>query len=459
MKPIIITPSLVLLLLCGPVHAWESDLHFGLTKWLAMQAGFAEPDAQLIAAGTLNMDQGIFDARHLVFHYACLGRDPQASELVRDAHFPSFAKIPNTPSARKVEAGGKAARRRANQEAKPSVETKEERTYELSKFGETLHTLQDSWSHQGIPDTPSLLFLSCSEKLSWGHPQDRGGWGSHDADLTHLHPRDTIETAKATYEFMDIYLKNRNWPRSGKSWAVFEGEVKKFAGLATKTAKKAWFIQQGFTDVEFLDETTLENGEELFGYSARMARASGTMPPDAVAGKDVLEVPAEVEIFFRAFFDAWLTEPTYEPILERFVDVDQAVRHLRAERPDRETGRDLFVARLWIWRLRDHGLANKLGHGIRESNTAEPFSTLRQNFKTLQALTNFKSTYDGLIPIAANKTPYLIVPMPVQRGANAGSRFAALARFKNAPHDAVLVTVAKTEKDWRVVGLDWTVDH
>jgi hypothetical protein len=439
------------------VLAWESDVHFGLTKWLAIQAGFTAPDAETIAAGTLNLDHGIFDARHLVVHYACFGRDQQASEIVRDAHFPSFAKIPNSPEARRVAAGSKPARRRAEQEVEPTVKIEEQREFELRKFGEALHPLQDSWSHQGVPDTP--LSWMCSDELSWGHPDKRGGWASHDADLTYHWPEDTLATAKATYALLEAYLAKRKWPRSGKPWTSLEGEVREFAKIETKTAKVAWFTKRGFTDVAFLDETTLDDGDQEFGYSARLTRVPAKMQPEQIAGQPVREIPADVRAFYLSFFNAWLTEQSSEPVLERFVEMKQAVQNLRAQRRDREAGPDMVSARLWIWRLRDHGLANKLGHGLGGPKAREAFGALREAFKTSKALTDFKSTEDGLIPLAAGEPPYLIVGLPAGPKAPAGLQYAALARFKNAPHDVVMVTVSKVGNDWRIVDLDWTIDH
>ena len=37
--------------LTGAVYGWEADLHYGLTKWLAVNAGFSLDHAELIAAG------------------------------------------------------------------------------------------------------------------------------------------------------------------------------------------------------------------------------------------------------------------------------------------------------------------------------------------------------------------------------------------------------------------------
>jgi hypothetical protein len=37
--------------------AWEADVHFGLTKWLAIQAGFDRSEAETIAYGNQQVDR------------------------------------------------------------------------------------------------------------------------------------------------------------------------------------------------------------------------------------------------------------------------------------------------------------------------------------------------------------------------------------------------------------------
>ena len=160
----VVMTVVLLVLRAAPALGWEADVHYGLNKWLAAKTGFDSRDAESIAHGTLNKDHGINDARFLVWHYACLGRDIQASELVRDAHFPSFVKLPDEAEARKVVAGSAAATREARKEVE--VADTGDREFGLLKFGEALHPLQDSWSHQGVPGIPPL----CSSELSWGHP-------------------------------------------------------------------------------------------------------------------------------------------------------------------------------------------------------------------------------------------------------------------------------------------------
>ena len=53
---LVISASLVVLA-PSALLAWEEDLHYGLTKWLAYKAGFSLADAETIALGTIEIDR------------------------------------------------------------------------------------------------------------------------------------------------------------------------------------------------------------------------------------------------------------------------------------------------------------------------------------------------------------------------------------------------------------------
>jgi hypothetical protein len=56
--------------------AWESDVHYGLTRWLALRAGFDAAQAQAIALGDQRQDGGLMDTLTLTPEVACTGRGP-----------------------------------------------------------------------------------------------------------------------------------------------------------------------------------------------------------------------------------------------------------------------------------------------------------------------------------------------------------------------------------------------
>jgi hypothetical protein len=444
-----------MLLFAQPVFGWESDVHYGLTKWLALQAGFSEPDAEIIAKGTWDRDHGINDAVHLVIHYACLRRDAQASKLVRDSHFPSFANLPAEVKAREVEAGGKAASREVRQEI---LDTGGNHRFDLEKFGAALHPLQDSWSHAGVPDPP--LRLVCDRELSWGHPVTRGGYGSHDADLTYKWPHDTRLTAKITYEFMQAFLNKIDASQAGKPWDTIEKEVRDFGAADTKFAKEKWFKGHGFTTTEFLDDINLEDGEKAYAPTARLMRPSTKGLPDSMKAVSQV-VPSEVQAFYASLFEAWTTEKDLMRFQGRLLKLGAINPGGKSDGPTLEGGKpDTLAAQLWTWRLRDHGLANKLGHGRGDFEMLMS-ATMRQ-----EAMAEYKNVEEGLVPLGEGAPPYVIVPLSinakeVKQPDQLQSRpiYGALARFKNAPHDLVIVIASENNGKLRIEGVYWTIDH
>jgi len=452
------TASLLVMTMLMAAHAafaWESDVHYGLTKWLAIQAGFPEQDAELVAKGTWDRDHGINDAVHLVIHYACFGRDEQASELVRDSHFPSFTNLPADAKARAVEAGSKAATRQVRQEIQDAGG---EHAFDLKQFGAALHPLQDSWSHAGVPDSPATWL--CDSQLSWGHPVARGGNRSHDADLTYKWPEDTRLTAKITYEFMQAFLDKNSGSHSGKPWSAIEKEVQEFGALETKFGKEKWFKGHGFTKTAFLDEISLEDGERSYSQSAELVKPSTKPLPDSLKAR-TQDVPSDVRTFYASFFEAWTTEKDLMRFQGRLRKLGAIKEGGKMNGEGFEGGKpDALAARLWTWRLRDHGLANKLGHGRGDLEMLMS-ATMHQ-----QALTESHSVEQSLVPLGEGAPPYLIVTLPKDAKAlgtpdqpQGKPVYAALARFKHAIHDLVIVVVSGDKGTIGIDGVFWTIDH
>ena len=84
------------LLLFAPERAtaFEADVHYGLTYWLALQAGFEPIQAQIIATGDERVDLGDMPYIDLVAMYACLHRDEFSARRAGEHHYPSAGKIP-----------------------------------------------------------------------------------------------------------------------------------------------------------------------------------------------------------------------------------------------------------------------------------------------------------------------------------------------------------------------------
>ena len=84
--------------LAVPCHAYESDVHFGLTQWLARTAGYTAGQATAIALGNSRVDSGLIDTMELSSG-ACVrwrfSRRPAAD--VQRRHFASAVPVPARP--------------------------------------------------------------------------------------------------------------------------------------------------------------------------------------------------------------------------------------------------------------------------------------------------------------------------------------------------------------------------
>lgn len=79
------------------------------------------------------------------------------------------------------------------------------------------------------------------------------------------------------------------------------------------------------------------------------------------------------------------------------------------------------------------------------------------------AIAEYPSVEQGLVPLGEGAPPFLVVVLPSNmKEADQGiekSRYGALARFKNAPHDLVIVIASDTDGKFGIDGVYWTIDH
>ena len=218
----------------GTVTAFERDVHFGLTKWLALKAGFTAQEADALGVGNQRVDSGDMQFIELVPAYACLAKNIDSATLVERHHYPSSGRVPGPAEQRAVIAGSDAVRNRALEAIKVSPN---QAGFLLLKFGETLHATQDSWAHQGVPDVPRPLdgVLACDPELAWTHPRSRGGWNSHKADLTHEWAVDTLAMAMATYDLLKQYPAIDGVQRAPRDWNEIRPLLDGFLRASTKT--------------------------------------------------------------------------------------------------------------------------------------------------------------------------------------------------------------------------------
>src|SRR5437879_1119346 len=276
-----------LLFAAASSSGFESDVHFGLTQWLALQAGFDEESAKTIAVGDQRVESGDMQYVGPVLAYACVAKDDLRSKLAGERHYPSAGTFPGAPERRTVLPGGDPAKKAALDVIKvPAGQA----NYMLFRLGEALHILQDSWSHQGIPGIPQPAdgIFVCDRAQAWGHPAARGGWNSHKADLTMAWPADTVAMAKAVYEVLMQYPQLSQTARTSRKWDQIRPSLDGFITASTKTEKKRWFASHGISDVSFLEGISLRDGAQPFDlkWAGRKLPplAPPQSPPHAVGG-------------------------------------------------------------------------------------------------------------------------------------------------------------------------------
>jgi hypothetical protein len=441
-------------------YAFESDVHFGLTQWLARQAGYTAEQAAAIALGDQRVDSGDVQFTDLLSLYACNAHDVGAADAVRAHHFPSTKGVPNPPEDRVVEAGGPAARKPLDDVLHAASGHE---TYLLYKLGEALHVLQDSWSNQGIPSVPSVssTWFACDASLTWAEPTARGGWASHRSDLTALWPGDAMAMAAATYEALGRYPPDSGATRSAKPWAELAPQLDGFVRATTKTAKADWFVAHGITDVAFLDGINLPDGTRPFTaiWSGRH------IPPLTAFASGQHGVDPGLLHFFDDFFGRWISSDDFQTVAAAFASSaaprDHAATAGRSD-PDAPIDRRQLAARLKLWRMRDHSSVADLAHQP-QPLSARQLAAVDTAAAKPGALMHAASTELAVLPLLPN-TPEAapLLPYWVRRLAGTeglAERAIATIKFRHAPYDAVEVLAVKTSQGWKVTAISATVEH
>ena len=424
----------------SPVFAYEDDTHFGLTRWLALQAGFDPAQADILGANAVWVDHSWLSATKMVAWYACIRRDAIGSRLVQRIHFPGDAELPAPPAARNVSPGSYEALRVIRDEmAHPAKDPQ----VSLANFGSGLHPYEDSWSHQGTPDPP--LKPLCSEQLSWGHPAARGGWRRHDADHTYLYPKDALAMAGATFDRLCAYAQ-----RAGrKCTRTFSGDLathaQAFIGARTKEQKRVWFESQGFKDTRFLEHVTLPRGKS---YGPTAAKALGRPSNREALGR------SNEEAFMLAFFEQWQAGSERSALVSSMIDAERFRYPFGPPRPEgasRPVDPALVVPLLELWRVREHGDVAAALHGSEPPSREALLAAMNA---TRDVNLSYKGVEDALVPLDESGLPFVLTTFE----ANGEKYLVALARLRHAPHEVVAVFAQGSGASLRVVGIDSMVD-
>jgi len=441
-------------------NCWEADTHYGLTKWLAVKAGFSLEDAEIIAAGAESPDEStVLNAGFVVPTCVCIGRSAEASRHVQQHHFPSDGFVPSPRQERRVVPGEPSIQNAGNRWVRQEIALPQgqgpRNTY-LNRFGQSLHSLGDSWTHQGVPD---MIPLICTEELVWSHSEERGGYMSHDADLTHKNVKDAVETAKAVYHYLGQFLKrNRQFLRGSKTprpWAELEERVVRFAKARTALEKKEWFDANADVPLEsyttypcFLRTTSLKDHNKICPSKPgeKEKRESGiqdVVPP----GKELDRGARE---FFEYFLTTWIVRGEVNELVSRSIEISSVRRGLTGRRFEQVPVREdaWFRTLLLMWLVPDHGLINESGHGLPWKRGFETLAPERiQNM-----LLKFDSIADA-IHFPGSSLPFL--PIAVDEKAFGPESYGALFQFRHTPRDMIALIARRIGGEWKVVGLVW----
>jgi hypothetical protein len=433
-------------------HAYEADVHYGLTRWLALKAGFDEPQADAIAVGNQRADSGLMDTLEVILEYACVGRFEEAARDVQRRHYPSDRAVPAAPQERAVTPGSAASRKPlerllANAAGKEGLL--------LSKFGEALHTLQDSWSHAGVPGVPSPGGgLECAGPLASGHPEDRGGPNSHAADLTHRHPADVVQMAKVTYDALVAYPSVQGRKRDARPWADLTDAVGAFAKARTKTDKHDWFVAQGLQDTAFLELTTLPDGPR----PGPLEFVGRKLPPLKGPTSTQHDAPADVKAFFDTLIARWLGA---EPVEDVVAELAGAGPHDGKRPPKPDARLRELTARMKLWKVKDHGSVAELAHAMKPLSAAQ-LRTVDQLTKSGKAYVGPVSPQEAFFPLLAKGEyaspllPYIVRELPAAGG---NARTIAIARLMHAPYDTVGWIAQRRGDAWVLTDMVFAVDQ
>lgn len=436
-------------------HAYESDVHYGLTHWLAFKAGFSRSEAEAIALGNQRVDSGAMSSLEIVFDYACVNKDGSAAQKITDLHFPSAESLPRKADARNVKSGGQAARHRIESAVSKA---KGHEGQMLGLFGGGLHTLQDSWAHAGTPGLIALGGgLSCDSSLAAGHPLDRGGADSHESDQTHAFPSDTIAMAKATYDALIAYPAIQSRRRTAEPWSQIADSVAQFAAARTKSEKRAWHVARGLEDTGFLEGVTLPDG--LNPGPLRFLGRS--LPPLVEIRSTQWNVPMDAKLFFDGLLNRWLGSESVESVVTELAGPPPKTGTLATETYRRRLRQ--LTGRMLVWKVKDHGTVAKLAH------SKEPLTEVQ--LALISKLTRDKSVFlkpatpaEALFPLVAKGDepspllPYVIRELP-SLSSPAVRRISAFARVKHAPYDTIGWIAEESPMGWVLVDVLWAVDH
>ena len=437
----LVAAALSCAVLVGHASAYEGDVHYALTYWLALKAGFQTWQADAIALGNVRVDSGTMGTIDVILDYACVGKSADAALAEQQRHYPAAVPVPAPPEQRFVEPGSPAARRPL---ADVLVQARGKEGQLLGLYGAALHTLQDSWSHAGVPAVPAPgAGLQCDPMLS-------SAVGAHAKNLTWTSPTETLSMARATYAALAEYPPIQGVQRRSENWDALAAEVMRFVRARTKTEKRDWFVEHGMPATGFLEGITLPDGPRV-GAPRFEGRSLPPLPRIAAVQHD-----ASPDI--RAFFDGLVTRWLGREPVDQLVS-DLAGMNGRGSRTDPRIRQ--LAAKMKLWKVRDHGAASHLAHLERPLDPRQ-LAVVDELVKRSGYIEAASSEHAFLPLVARGPIPSPILPYVMRelpRDDNRPRRAIAIARLKHAPYDTVAWIAERSGADWKLVDMVGVVDQ
>jgi hypothetical protein len=439
-----------------PLFAYETDVHLGFTQWLAKQAGFSDDEAKDIASGDQGVDDEWSTAPIWLGTQVIFADSERSSVTLSENHFPIDVKrIPGPPNSRAVVA---ATGDRVDREMQIPYRSKPRTA--LRDLGAALHAFQDSWSHAGIPDVPTRP-VEFYPEYAWSHPVEKGGWTSHDADITPLDDKskDAARTmACETYRLLQEYYKtNFDGKKKVQDCSSIVADILTFVEAKTKDAKYKWFIAHGFS------HKAASNSSDFLSLPGpnpgRGDDQVNLAKPSTANDRFVKYSAAE---FVDNFLNAWIVEKDFSQAID-FFDVQEIAAELgvlgynqiiSGDAKGGSGGPSLYFepVRRWtesflrLWLFEDHSLANRVHHGM----DAERGGVLFEKFNLEGRQLQFSSLTEA-IEWKGSK-PYQIILLDKDNNPfDTRKSYAVAFRFFHTPKDVIILIIkSQSVFHWRI---------
>lgn len=495
-----------------PTAGWEADVHYGLTRWLAIQAGFSVDKAEVVAYSAWIPDLESHVNAISASYHSLLGGEITASHTIRQHHFPSKVP-PRAPRLKRVVLPGTCKAVELNMRDDPPT---------LFDLGSAIHALQDSWSHAGVPSRP----LWFDEEVTWGHPDDRGGCWSHKADWTSQWVsnksaggrNDALEAARSTFKFLVKFLADNPSYAKGPpvKWdEAIEKEVIDFTKARSKALKHVWFqrdeIRRQQGRLGFIETTTLY-GPYLPHISlpqrpSELSAGAGTERPILNSQDAARQGLVAQGAAFIPFIQSSIGEPSLQRTATVFLnawvrgDIGKAMKNASLD----HIGADLrshgivdFESKGWaerflmMWLIEEHAALDEAGHGMPTAGNRSmylvlptaprkdgPYKTISfESFDKAISLPRrdgqlefirLSSSFPCLVASSFEYVGRLMAQPPSWGRLERKQRpsfeeistdcrtYGLLLRFNRLPHDQILVAFRKSQKRWQVTGLRWAL--